>query len=76
MFDKNGVVIKPGQTVRIANKRRDCNFTGIIKEINGLLKIKHTDEQCKGKYSSVSTWIDAIWWRSDTPENFIEVRGI
>jgi len=73
MVDKNGVKIKPGQIVKINNKRGDCVYTGIVEDVDGELKIKHTDKRNKGKYSRVSTWINAIWWSNDVPENFIEV---
>lgn len=71
--DKNGVPIIDGTNVVISNKRNDCNFTGVVKMVDGVLKIKHTDTENEGKHSSVDTWLNAIWWANDTPENFIEV---
>ena len=65
-IDRNGKKIRPGDTVLIANSRGDKNE---ICTVTDDLKLKHPD----GKFSSITTWLDAIWWRNDEPENFITV---
>jgi transcription elongation factor len=67
--DKNGTQINIGDKVKIENSKKDISEIGIVEFGEGELKIKHEN----GKYSTVKIWLNAIWWRNDEPENFIEV---
>lgn len=71
LLDKNNTPIKEGDKVLIENKRKDISKQGVVCLLEGddRLRIKYAD----GKYDSVHTWLDAIWWRNDIPENFIKV---
>ncbi len=71
LCDKDGMVIKVDDKILIENKRKDISREGIVYLLNGdnRLRIKYPD----GKDDSVHTWLDAIWWRNDIPENFIKI---
>ena len=68
--DKNGVVIKKGDSILIENSRKDISIKAIVIEGN---ELKMTTGGEVGKKASISTYIDAIWWREDIPANWLEV---
>ena len=69
-FDKFGTLIKAGDNILIENARRDISENGIVQQDG---KILLTTGRESGKYVSVSTYLDAIWWCNDTPANWLTV---
>lgn len=72
-FDKHGTKIRNGNAVLIHNDRKDFTTYGTVLA-NGDILI--TSGREKGKFSRVKTYLDAIWWRNDTPANWLTVLDI
>ena len=69
LVDTHGVPIRDGDRVLIANDRGDIRRETVAEMIGGELMLRGGD----GLLSTARNLTESIWWRNDTPSNWLTV---